>query len=114
MAFAFVSIMSCGKDEETKADCAGVTPTYNNGVKAILDASCATVGCHVGQFAANNMDLKVYAIAKSVALSGKLLQSIKHESNAKAMPPDQGQGLVKLPESDIKKIECWIQNGAPE
>jgi hypothetical protein len=110
LAIAFVTIMSCGKDEETKVDCAGVTPTYTNGVKAILDASCATVGCHVGQFAANNMDLSTYETAKSVSLNGKVLQSIKHESGAKAMPQDG----TKLSNDVIKIVECWIQNGAPK
>ncbi len=110
LAIAFVSIISCGKDEETKADCTGVTPTYDNGVSAIIDASCVTVGCHVGQFPGGGIDLSTYATAKSASLNGKVLQSIKHESGADAMP----QGGTKLPTDVIKIIECWIQNGAPK
>lgn len=110
LAIAFVSIVSCGKDEETKADCTGVTPTYNNGVKAILDASCATVGCHAAQNPAEGINLSTYATAKSASLNGKVLQSIKHESGVEAMP----QGGTKLPTDVIKIVECWIQNGAPE
>lgn len=110
LAIAFVSIISCGKDEEPKADCTGVTPTYDNGVKAILDASCATVGCHSAQNPAEGINLSSYTTAKSASLNGKVLQSIKHESGAKAMP----QGGTKLPNDLIKIVECWIQNGAPE
>jgi len=110
LAIAFVSIFACGKDEETKADCTGVTPTYDSGVSAIIDASCALVGCHVGQFPGGGIDLSTYATAKSASLNGKVLQSIKHESGVEAMP----QGGTKLSNDVIKIIECWIQNGAPE
>jgi len=110
LAIAFVSIISCGKDDETKVDCTGVTPTYNNGVRAIMESSCATLGCHVGQFPSGGIDLSTYATAKSASLNGKVLQSIKHESGVDAMP----QGAPKLSNELIKVVECWIQNGAPE
>jgi hypothetical protein len=110
LLFALVSVVSCGKDDETKVDCTGITPTYNNGVRAIMESSCATVGCHVGQFPGGGIDLSTYATVKSASLNGKVLQSIKHESGADAMP----QGAAKLPNDVIKIVECWIQNGAPE
>jgi len=115
LAILFISIVSCGKDDEAaKVDCTGLTPTYNSDIAAIFNASCATVGCHMGPFPADGLDLSKYATAKSASLNGKVLQSIKHESGVKAMPQDQGAGLIKLPAADIKKVECWIQNGAPE
>ncbi len=110
LAIAFVTIMSCGKDEETKVDCAGVTPTYNNGVSIILNSTCALSGCHEGTNPGGGIDLSTYATAKSASLNGKVLQAIKHESGAIAMP----QGGTKLSNELIKIVECWIQNGAPE
>ena len=110
LTIAFVSIISCGKDEETKADCTGVAATYTNGVSTILNNSCALSGCHEGINLGGGIDLSTYATAKSASLNGKVLQSIKHESGAKAMP----QGGGKLTDETIKIVECWIQNGAPE
>lgn len=110
LLFALVSVVSCGKDDETKVDCTGITPTYNNGVKAILDASCATAGCHSAQNQADGINLSNYTTAKSASLNGKVLQSIKHESGVDAMP----QGAAKLSNDKINIVECWIQNGAPE
>ncbi len=111
LAISIISIVSCGKDDEvTKEDCSGSTPTYNSDIASIFNASCATSGCHRGQFPADGLDLSSYATAKSASLNGKVLQSMKHESGVKAMP----QNGAKLPASDIKKVECWIQNGAPE
>ncbi|MBK8670408.1 MAG: hypothetical protein IPN89_13545 [Saprospiraceae bacterium] len=104
-------IVSCSKDETTTNDCTGVTPTYTNDIAAIYNASCATAGCHSGAFPADGLDLSSYAKAKSASLNNsKVLSSMKHASGVKAMP----QGAAKLSDDKIKKVECWIKNGAPE
>lgn len=83
LAIAFISIVSCGKDDDDTLDCSGISPTYNADIKTIFNASCATVGCYIGPFPANNMDLSTYIGAKSASLNGKVLQSIKHKAGSK-------------------------------
>ncbi len=103
-------IMSCSKDEATNVDCTGVAPTYIKDIAPIMNLSCAVSGCHTGIFPADGLDLSTYIKVKSASLNGKVLQSIKHQSGAKAMPRD----AAKLSVDKITKVECWIQSGAPE
>ena len=103
-------LASCTKDEETKADCSGVTPTYTVDIAPIMNLSCAISGCHTAIFPADGLDLSNYAKVKSASINGKVLQSIKHLSGVEAMP----QGAAKLSADKITKDECWIQAGAPE
>ena len=102
--------MSCSKDDTTGADCNGITPSYTADIAPILNASCALVGCHNAAFPSDGVDLSSYQKAKSASLNGKVLASMKHSSGAKSMP----LGGAKLPDADIRKVECWIAAGAPE
>jgi hypothetical protein len=104
-------ISSCSKDDNNVVDCTGVTPTYTNDIAPILNASCATSGCHSALFPASGINLSAYTAAKSASINGKVLKSIKHESGVAAMPP---MGASKLSAANIRLIECWIKNGAPE
>ncbi|MFZ1749655.1 MAG: hypothetical protein WAU01_05670 [Saprospiraceae bacterium] len=117
MLFIFIvaatTIYSCSKDDtgsNTNVDCTGTTPTYNNDIAAILNGSCATSGCHAGTFPADGLDLSSYTKAKNASLNGKVLQSMRHDAGVKAMP----QNAAKLSDDKIKKVTCWINNGAPE
>lgn len=103
-------ISSCSKDDNNTVDCTGVTPSYTNDIAPIFNANCATSGCHSALFPASGINLSAYTAAKSASLNGKVLQSIKHESSVAAMP----QGTSKLSADNIRLIECWIKNGAPE
>ena len=106
-------VIGCGKDETpdtTSYDCTGLTPTYENTVKAIFDASCAFSGCHAVGSAADGIELATYAGARDASLNGKVLASMEHKSGVKAMP----QGGAKLPADQIAAVACWIQNGAPQ
>lgn len=102
--------LSCSKDEDTKADCSGTSPTYTSDIAPIINLSCAISGCHTAIFPADGLDLSTYSKVKSASLNGKVLQSIKHLSGVKAMPQD----AAKLSVDKITKVECWIQAGAPE
>jgi hypothetical protein len=103
-------LISCSKDTATNTDCTGVTPTYTADIAPVFNASCATVGCHSANFPAEGIDLSSYEKSKSNSLNGKVLASIKHQSGVKTMP----QGEAKLSDDIIKKVECWIKNGAPQ
>ncbi len=104
------SMFGCKKDSAAAYDCTGTTPTYTADVKAIFDASCATSGCHDSVTKEQGYDLSSYAGAKSAVTnsSDALLGSIQHKSGYKAMP----QGGSKLADDKIKKIFCWVENGA--
>ena len=109
MLFVLIWI-SCSKEDTTAADCSGTAPTYAADIAPILNASCALSGCHTAAFPADGVDLSSYQKAKSASLNGKVLASMKHSSGAKAMP----LGGARLPDGDIRKVECWIAAGAPE
>ena len=100
-------LFSCGKFQKGY-DCTGQTPTYNNDIKAIYDANCATSGCHNASHHAAGIDLSSYSAAAS-ANNDDILGSVEHKSGYSAMP----QGAGKLSDTQIKKIYCWMQNSKP-
>jgi hypothetical protein len=102
--------VSCAKDDTSSSTCTGTTPTYTADIAPVFNASCAYAGCHAGSFPSEGLDLSTYAKAKSASLNGKVLASVKHQSGVTAMPI----GAPKLSDVLISKIDCWIQNGAPE
>ncbi|MBK8052910.1 MAG: hypothetical protein IPK35_06430 [Saprospiraceae bacterium] len=106
------TFITCTKDSttESNASCSTVVSTYTNNVATIMNASCASAGCHSASTKAAGYDLSSYNGTKSGAANSKFLKSIKHESGADKMP----QGGSKLPDASIKLIECWIANGTPQ
>ncbi len=109
---------NCAKDNSTgsyadQADCTGIdaaTNTYTKSVKAILDAQCATAGCHDAFSRTENIDLSTYATAKSAFQNVDCLCSLHHGSGCKPMP----DGGAKLSDAVIQKIDCWVKNGYAE
>jgi hypothetical protein len=84
-------------------------PTYTGTIKAIMDSSCATVGCHDAITKADGYELSNYTTTKLNATE-KLLLSIEHRSGVKPMP----KGGNIIPEAQRIAIYCWVQNGTPE
>ncbi len=101
-------IFSCKKEDPV--DCTGITPTYTSDIAPIMNQQCAFSGCHGGNNPSDGIDLSNYADTKAESTNGKVIASIKHASGTKAMP----QGSQKLSDADIRLIECWVQNGAPQ
>jgi hypothetical protein len=110
MAFIF----SCTKEDvattTANTDCAGTTPTYTANVKAILDKSCATAGCHAATKPANGIDLSSYAASKTASAKASFLGSINHASGYDAMPI----GAAKFDAATIKTLTCWVKNSSPQ
>lgn len=100
----------CKKDEIEVIDCTGVTPTYTANVKSILDANCATSGCHSSSSKRAGYDLSSYTTSKSAAGNDAFLGAVRHLSGYSKMP----RGGSKLSDADIKTLSCWVQNGMPE
>lgn len=101
---------SCGKEEIQTFDCTGLTPTYTADIKPIIDANCATAGCHNGVSKANGIDLSTYSLVVSESNKARFLGAIQHRSGYDPMPKNQ----TKLSESNIRLISCWVENGQPE
>lgn len=108
-----VIISSCGKqtDYAAEADCSAVvttTNTYTANIKAIIDGSCAYVGCHSAKEKAGVINLSDYATARASFVDGTSLCSIYHD--CEKMPKDGS----KLPSDIINELACWVKNGAKQ
>lgn len=88
--------------------CDTLLAVYTNDVESIISANCAP--CHVNGSSSGGVNLDGFANTKAEAEKARFLSAIKHEPGAKNMP----QGLPKLDEAIIDRIECWISNGFPE
>lgn len=108
--FGLLALTQCKKETIDAYDCTGVAPTYTTDVKSILDASCATSGCHNASSAKGGYNLSTYQGAQQAAGKEAFLGSIQHKSGFSKMP----RGGSKLAETNIKLISCWVQNGMPE
>ncbi len=110
-AFALaLTLIQCTKDTVDTAACTGTTPTYTADIKAIMDASCATSGCHNATTKESGYDLSSYAGTKAGAAKTAFLGSIQHKSGYNAMP----RGASKLSDAALTKIACWVQNSMPQ
>lgn len=101
---------ACKKASNITYDCSAINPTYTNDVKAIVDANCATAGCHNAATKASGIDLSTYSLVKSQSGQRRFLGSIEHASGYKSMP----EGASKLSDVTIQTIACWIEQGAVE
>jgi cytochrome c553 len=110
--FTFLLVQTACEKNNTAitVDCTGVSPTYTNTIKAIMDSKCATSGCHSAARKEAGYDLSSFAGTSSGANNSKFMASIRQESGAEAMP----HGAAKLDEATIKQVACWIQNGKPQ
>lgn len=105
---------ACNKNKDINyaeaATCTN-TPTYVADIASILNASCATQGCHNTASKKDGIDLSSYAEAKNVFIkSNTALATVHHASGVKAMP----QGQSKLSDASINKLDCWVKNGCPQ
>lgn len=95
-------VFSCSKemgDPKVEVDCSQVT--FSNDIVPILNTHC--VSCHTGSFSQG--DFTNYSGIKPRADNGKVKQ---WAVDSKLMPPSG-----PLPPSEIKKIQCWLDAGAP-
>ena len=110
-AFALsLALVQCKKDAIDVATCTGTTPTYTANVKAIMDASCATSGCHNASTKASGYDLSTYAATVSAAGKAAFLGSVQHKSGYTAMP----KGAAQLSSAQLTTLACWVQNSTPQ
>jgi hypothetical protein len=89
-------------------DCTGVTPTYTQNIKPILDVCCARSDCHAGN--GESFDLSTYEGASSASTKKSFMGSIQHKPFYEKMP----RNADRLTDSQIHLLSCWIANGSPQ
>ncbi len=82
--------------------------TWQNTVAEILQRNC--VECHGPDRSYNNVRHDSYESEMIVVNDGRLRCVINHDSGCPQMPFQRGQ----LPECELKQINLWLDNGAPE
>jgi hypothetical protein len=95
---------SCGKKEYKDVDCSAHPHLYSAHIKPIISTSCAIPGCHVAGFA--DGDFTSYSGVKASIDAGKFQKAVLYKKNM----PESGP----LPLEERQKINCWIEDGAPD
>ncbi len=106
MMVLLVFLMQCSKDKApAPSSCNVGTVGYANNVKAILDANCATSGCHDATTNQSGFNYASYATAK---LGGDA-SICKIEGSCGSVMPPSG----KMADSLICIIKGWKEQGYP-
>jgi len=105
--------IACGDGDDPDPEpepqvCETTGMTYTSNIKALIDASCATAGCHVPGTATFPMDSWDGVVA---AVSfGRISGAINHTMGFSPMP----KGGSKLDQCSIDQIDAWLDDGAPQ
>lgn len=83
--------------------------TFSTGIMPLISLRCQ--GCHSGTNPSGGVSLTNYSQVKATVTSGTLVGSVNHKAGYKPMPYPAGS--AKLPYCDIRKIQLWIDKGAP-
>jgi len=102
----FLLISSCTKDVGKLPFCESNSSKFNSDIKPILITKCAISGCHEPGFVLGNFNN--YSDVKLKVDKGSFYNFIYVN---KLMPPS---GREPLSETELKKIKCWLDDGAPE
>lgn len=81
--------------------------TWDSKISALLQEKC--VRCHNANLNYNGVRHDTYQEELKVVYDGRLKNAINHTGKYK-MPKNQG----KLPDCELKILNLWIENGAPE
>jgi hypothetical protein len=105
---------SCYYDVESElypngSACDTLNVTYQLTIKPVLERNNC-LNCHNTGLNSGGINLDNYSAITPTIASGKLLSSVNHDGKASQMP----KGGAKIPDCDLKKIEIWIKNGAPD
>lgn len=93
------------RNNQCNASCDTAVFTYSGAVVPLVNTFCK--GCHNPASLGGGVDLSTYVSVKSVASTGRLVGSIKHNAGYVPMP----QGGNQLQDCQIRQIEKWIQAG---
>ena len=101
-------LSSCYKDNEEylygEIDCDVTDVSFSNDIMPILNASCATVGCHIAGGSGNGEFMNYTQVFTKVE-NGSLMNRVVVLGD---MPPSGA-----LTDCQISHFEQWINDGAP-
>jgi hypothetical protein len=103
---------SCVSNNEE--DLYGIKPcdttnvTWQSKISEIMAKNC--VMCHGPELSYNGVRHDTYAFEMVVVNDGRLRGVVNHLDGYSKMPKDRG----KLPDCELKLINIWLDNGAPE
>lgn len=113
MACLLLLLVGCNSEQfeiparkKDAPQCQGIGYHYTKDIKPILDQYC--VDCHKNN--GTSIFYDTYVLAQTIARDGSRLSDAINWKGSIKMP----LGGSKLPDSLIKKIECWILNDTPE
>jgi hypothetical protein len=84
--------------------CDTLNITYQNNIKLIIDANCASSGCHDANSGSGNFTN--FNGLKLKLDNGSFETRVIQQRN---MPPSG-----PLPQNTLDDLKCWIENGYPE
>jgi hypothetical protein len=95
LALPFALVFGCKKDKPT---CDGSDPNYDQNIKSILDANCATSNCHPSY--------NSYDGIESILDNGEFRKEVLEKQD---MP--RGKNLSN---DQLNTLQCWVENGYKE
>lgn len=95
LALPFALAYGCKKDKPT---CDGSDPNYDQNIKSIIDANCATSDCHPSY--------NSYTGLESILGNGVFKKEVLEKQT---MP--RGKNLSS---DQLNKLQCWVENGYKE
>lgn len=87
------------------------TVTYTEHVGVIFQTNCTDAGCHNPEDLTQGMDFTAFATTRQAVDNGRPIRDALRGRNGQEQMPFQ---QTPLPECDIRLIEAWIEQGAPE
>jgi hypothetical protein len=112
IVFPISSSQSCVNNNEEELygikPCDTSNVTWASKIKDILQQNC--VMCHGPVIAYRGVRHDTYESEMIVVNDGRLRGVVNHLPGYAKMPKDRG----KLPECELKLINTWLDNGAPE
>jgi len=114
LMFGFIAclliVVGCDDDPDPEPE----VITYTNTIKSIIDANCATSGCHNEGAMSPSFEMHDYATLVTAVGFGNILDAINHDTTNNVIPMPYPPGSAKIDQSDIDDITTWINNGTPE
>ena len=112
ISLLFLSQIGCVNNNEEDLSgsqvCDTTNVTWETKIKALMAKRC--VECHGPVVAYNGVRHDSYEAEMIVVNDGRLRGVVNHLDGFSRMPKDRG----KLPECELKLINIWLDNGAPE
>jgi hypothetical protein len=108
LSFLTFAFSSC-KDDKTidLNDCILNAPSYDNGIKKIIDVNCSGLSCHTSNL--ETFDFTTYGGVKEA--TGSIYNRITRNIKDPLFMPRQPTS--PLDPCDLEKLKVWINAGAP-